>query len=131
MSKKYRYITTTPRELCQWANTSQLIVEIKGKSVATRDSMARVMSLVNLGLPFPPLVLAEYSVDGKKKYRVVYGAGLVSAILYYIASTSEKEKATQAFKEFMRYEFTAFVVGNDNKKNDYLFEVFKGLNRKG
>lgn len=57
--------------------------------------------------------------------------GIVSAILSYIANASEKEKDTQAFKEFMRYEFTAFVVGNDTKENEYLFEVFKGLNRKG
>lgn len=70
-------------------------------------------------------------MDGNRKYRVVYGAGLVSAILSYIANASEKEKDTQAFKEFMRYEFTAFVVGKDNKENDCLFEVFKGLNRKG
>lgn len=131
MSKRYRYIKLTLNELCYWANNFKLSVVSIGNRGATKLDMHRVKSLAACGLPFPPIVLAEYSVDGKKKYRVVYGAGLVSAILYYIASTSEKEKATQAFKEFMRYEFTAFVVGNDNKKNDYLFEVFKGLNRKG
>lgn len=131
MSKQYREIKLTPHELCYWANNFKLSVVSIGNRGATKLDMHRVKSLAACGLPFPPLVLAEYSVDGKKKYRVVYGAGLVSAILYYIASTSEKEKATQAFKEFMRYEFTAFVVGNDNKKNDYLFEVFKGFNRKG
>lgn len=121
MSKQYREIKLTPQMLGFWADSLMLFVVNIGTRVATKRDIDRVKKLV----------LAEYSVDGKKKYRVVYGAGLVSAILYYIASTSEKEKATQAFKEFMRYEFTAFVVGNDNKKNDYLFEVFKGLNRKG
>ena len=131
MSKQYREIKLTPQTLGFWADSLMLFVVNIGTRVATKRDIDRVKKLVAGGLPFPPIVLAEYLVDGKQKYRVVYGAGLVSAILYYIASTSEKEKATQAFKEFMRYEFTAFVVGNDNKKNDYLFEVFKGLNRKG
>lgn len=64
MSKNYRYIITTPQEICQWANNSQLILGDKEKRVATRGDMQRVRSLVSLGLPFPQLVLAEY-VDGK------------------------------------------------------------------
>ena len=131
MSKKYREIKIKPEELGHLADNFKLSVVNIGNRVATKLDISRVKSLAAHGLPFPPIVLAEYLVDGNRKYRVVYGAGLVSAILSYIANASEKEKDTQAFKEFMRYEFTAFVVGNDNKENEYLFEVFKGLNRKG
>lgn len=131
MSKRYRYITTTPREICQWVNNSQLIVESNGKSVATRDSMTRLRSLVTLGLPFPMLVLAEYLVDGKmKKYRVVYGAGLVSAILSCIYSASWQEKATHMLEEFMEYEFMAVVVALDELDNGFVFDTFRGFARR-
>nr|DAS80237.1 MAG TPA: hypothetical protein [Caudoviricetes sp.] len=110
MSKNYRYITTTPQEICQWANKSQLILGDKEKRVAMRGDMQRVRSLVSLGLPFPQLVLAEY-VDGKtKKYRVVYGAGLVSAILSCVSCASWQEKVTHMLDEFMEYEFAVTIV---------------------
>lgn len=131
MSKRYRYITTTPREICQWVNNSQLIVESNGKSVANRDSMTRLRSLVTLGIPFPQLVLAEYLVDGKtKKYRVVYGAGLVSAILSCIYSASWQEKAVGMFEEFMQYEFTATIVALDERDNEFIFDTFRGFARR-
>lgn len=131
MSKRYRYITTTPREICQWVNNSQLIVESNGKSVATRDSMTRLRSLVTLGLPFPQLVLAEYLVDGKtKKYRVVYGAGLVSAILSCIYSASWQEKVTHMLEEFMEYEFAVTIVALDEMDNEFIFDTFRGFNRR-
>ena len=129
MSKQYRYIKLTPNELCYWANNFKLSVVSIGNRGATKLDMRRVKSLA--GLPFPPLVLAEYLVDGNKKYRVVYGAGLVSAILSCIDFTSEKEKATQQFKKFREYEFTAVVVARDEKENDFVFDAFKGFNRKG
>ena len=131
MSKRYRYITTTPRELCQWANNSQLLLGDKEKRVATRGDMARVGSLVSLGLPFPMLVLAEYLVDGKmKKYRVVYGAGLVSAILSRIYCASWQEKATHMLEEFMEYEFMAVVVALDERDNSFVFDTFRGFARR-
>lgn len=131
MSKQYRYIKLTPNELCYWANNFKLSVAGIGNRGATKLDMHRVKSLAAEGLPFPPIVLAEYLVDGNKKYRVVYGAGLVSAILSCIDFTSEKEKATQQFKKFREYEFTAVVVARDEKENDFVFEAFKGFNRKG
>lgn len=115
MSKRYRDIKLTPQVLSQWAGIFKVHVVNLGNRVATKRDIDRVKKLVAGGLPFPPIVLSEYLVEGNSKYRVVYGAGLVSAILSYIDNASEKEKVTQAFKEFMRYEFTAF----------------KGLNRKG
>ena len=131
MSKRYRYITTTPREICQWVNNSQLFVESNGKRVATRGDMQRVGSLVSLGLPFPMLVLAEYLVDGKmKKYRVVYGAGLVSAILSCIHCASWQEKAVGMFEEFMQYEFTATIVALDERDNEFIFDTFRGFARR-
>lgn len=130
MSKRYRYITTTPREICQWVNNSQLIVESNGKSVATRDSMTRLRSLVTLGLPFPQLVLAEY-VDGKtKKYRVVYGAGLVSAILSCVSCASWQEKVTHMLDEFMEYEFAVTIVALDERDNEFIFDTFRGFARR-
>ena len=130
MSKRYRYITTTPREICQWANNSQLLLGDREKRVATRGDMARVGSLVTLGLPFPPLVLAEY-LDGKtKKYRVVYGAGLVSAILSCIHCASWQEKAVGMFEEFMQYEFTATIVALDERDNEFIFDTFRGFARR-
>lgn len=69
MSKRYRYITTTPREICQWVNNSQLIVESNGKSVATRDSMTRLRSLVTLGLPFPQACFSR--IFSRRKYEEV------------------------------------------------------------
>lgn len=130
MSKNYRYITTTPQEICQWANNSQLILGDKEKRVATRGDMQRVRSLVSLGLPFPQLVLAEY-VDGKtKKYRVVYGAGLVSAILSCVSCASWQEKAVGMFEEFMQYEFTATVVALDERDNEFIFDTFRGFARR-
>lgn len=131
MSKRYRYITTTPREICQWANNSQLLLGDREKRVATRGDMARVGSLVTLGLPFPMLVLAEYLVDGKtKKYRVVYGAGLVSAILSCIHCASWQEKAVGMFEEFMQYEFTATIVALDERDNEFIFDTFRGFARR-
>ena len=131
MSKQYREIKLTPQTIGFWADSLMLFVVNIGTRVATKRDIDRVKKLVAGGLPFPPLVLAEYSVDGKKKYRVVYGAGLVSAILYYIASTSEKEKATQQFKKFREYELNVVIVALDEKENDFVFEAFKGFNRKG
>ena len=131
MSKKYRYITTTPRELCQWVNNSQLILGDREKRVATRGDMARVGSLVTLGLPFPTLVLAECLVDGKtKKYRVVYGGGLVSAILSHISCASWQEKATHMLEEFMQYEFTATIAALDERDNEFIFDTFRGFARR-
>ena len=131
MSKNYRYITTTPRELCQWVNNSQLILGDREKRVATRGDMARVGSLVTLGLPFPMLVLAECLVDGKtKKYRVVYGAGLVSAILSCIYSASWQEKVTHMLDEFMEYEFAVTIVALDERDNEFIFDTFRGFNRR-
>ena len=131
MSKRYRYITTTPREICQWANNSQLLLGDREKRVATRGDMARVGSLVTLGLPFPMLVLAEYLVDGKtKKYRVVYGAGLVSAILSCIYSASWQEKVTHMLDEFMEYEFAVTIVALDERDNEFIFDTFRGFARR-
>lgn len=130
MSKNYRYITTTPREICQWANNSQLILGDKEKRVATREDMRRVGSLVTLGLPFPQLVLAEY-VDGKtKKYRVVYGAGLVSAILSCVSCASWQEKVTHMLDEFMEYEFAVTIVALDERDNEFIFDTFRGFARR-
>ena len=131
MSKQYREIKLTPQTLGFWADSFMLSVVNIGTRVATKRDIDRVKKLVAGGLPFPPLVLAEYSVDGKKKYRVVYGAGLVSAILSCIDFTSEKEKATQQFKKFREYELNVVIVALDEKENDFVFEAFKGFNRKG
>lgn len=131
MSKNYRYITTTPREICQWANNSQLILGDKEKRVATRGDMARVGSLVTLGLPFPMLVLAECLVDGKtKKYRVVYGGGIISAILSHISCASWQEKAVYMLDEFMDYEFMAVIVPLDERYNEFVFDTFRGFARR-
>lgn len=131
MSKRYRYITTTPGEICQWVNKSQLILGDREKRVATREDMRRVGSLVTLGLPFPILVLAEYLVDGKtKKYRVVYGAGLVSAILSHISCASWQEKAVHMLDEFMDYEFMAVIIALDERYNEFVFDTFRGFARR-
>lgn len=131
MSKNYRYIITTPQEICQWANNSQLLLGDKEKRVATRGDMARVGSIVSLGLPFPMLVLAEYLVDGKmKKYRVVYGAGLVSAILSRIYCASWQEKAVHMLDEFMDYEFMAVIVPLNELDNGFVFDTFRGFARR-
>lgn len=130
MSKKYRYITTTPQEICQWANNSQLILGDKEKRVATRGDMQRVRSLVSLGLPFPQLVLAEYVGGKTKKYRVVYGAGLVSAILSCVSCASWQEKVTHMLDEFMEYEFAVTIVALDERDNEFIFDTFRGLNRR-
>lgn len=131
MSKRYRYIKLTPNELGYWANNFKLSVVSIGNRGATKLDINRVKSLAACGLPFPPIVLAEYLVDGKQKYRVVYGAGLVSAILSCLDFTSEKEKATQQFKKFREYEFQVLIVALDEKENGFVFEAFKGFNRKG
>lgn len=92
--------------------------------------MQRVRSLVSLGLPFPQLVLAEY-VDGKtKKYRVVYGAGLVSAILSCVSCASWQEKVTHMLDEFMEYEFAVTIVALDERDNEFIFDTFRGFNRR-
>ena len=117
--------------ICYWANKFKLSVVSIGNRGATKLDMHRVKLLTACGLPFPPIVLAEYLVDGKQKYRVVYGAGIVSAVLSCIDFTSEKEKATQQFKKFREYELNVVIVALDEKENDFVFEAFKGFNRKG
>lgn len=93
--------------------------------------MERVGSLVTLGLPFPMLVLAEYLVDGKtKRYRVVYGGGLVSAILSNISCASWQEKAVHMLDEFMDYEFMAVIVPLNELDNGFVFDTFRGFARR-
>jgi hypothetical protein len=124
-------ITVSSQELYVWQASLRLYTRLLGTRVATKRDINRVKALVLAGLPFPPIVLARCVVEGHIKYRVVYGAGLVSAIVSYINNASKAERATQAFKEFTSYEFTVFIVDDNPNENDYLFEAFKGLNRKG
>lgn len=90
MSKEYSEITVSPQELYVWKASLRLYTRLLGNRVATKQDINRVKALVLAGLPFPPIVLARCVVEGHIKYRVVYGAGLVSAIVSYIDNASKK-----------------------------------------
>lgn len=80
MSKRYRYIKLTPNELCYWANNFKLSVVSIGNRGATKLDMHRVKSLAACGLPFPPIVLAEYLVEVS---RCLWGRDCFSYFVLY------------------------------------------------
>lgn len=75
MSKQYREIKLTPQTLGFWADSLMLFVVNIGTRVATKRDIDRVKKLVAGGLPFPPLVLAEYSVE-RRSIVLFTGLGL-------------------------------------------------------
>lgn len=131
MVKKYEYTKFKPAGLSQLKENGTLSIVLERNRIATKRDIDRVKKLVAGGLPFPTVVLAKYYVDGKPRYRIVYGAGIITAILLYLDNATDKEASTSIFREFLQHDIDAVVVNKDANENNYLFEVFKGFNRKG
>lgn len=135
MGKKYRDMTINPRDLERWKDSGALYLQydlLERNRVATKRDIDRVKKLVAGGLPLPTVVLAERFIDGRDRYCIVYGAGLITAVLIYLKKATDKEKSTSVFQKFMQCEInTVVVTSSDNNDADCLFEAFKGFNRKG
>lgn len=134
MVKKYRELKTTPQELKLWQDVGTLYYDVTERNrVATKRDIDRVKKLVVGGLPIPTVVLSESYLDGKLMYRIVYGAGIITAVLSYLNTASDKEKSTSAYQAFIRCKIKGAILLKTANKQDclYLFDVFKGFNRKG
>lgn len=134
MVKKYRELKITPQELKCWQDVGTLYYDVTERNrVATKRDIDSVKKLVTGGLPLPTVVLSESYLDGKLRYRIVYGAGIVTAVLSYLNTASDKEKSTTAYQAFIRCKIKGAVLLKTANKHDclYLFDAFKSFNRKG
>lgn len=134
MVKKYRELKTTPQELKLWQDVGTLYYDVTERNrVATKRDIDRVKKLVEGGLPLPTVVLAECYLDGRLMYRIVYGAGIITAVLSYLNTASDKEKSTSAYQAFIRCKIKGAVLLKNANEQDclYLFDTFKGFSRKG
>lgn len=134
MVKKYREFKTTPQELKCWQDVGTLYYDVTERNrVATKRDIDSMKKLVTGGLPLPTVVLLESYLDGKLRYRIVYGAGFITAVLSYLNTASDKEKSTPAYQAFIRCKIKGAILLKTANKHDclYLFDAFKGFNRKG